>query len=91
MAPKSVLSDIKRDLEFHLGARIKLKANRGRRKVIEREGVLEKTYPSIFIVKLKEADSERCVSYSYADLLTEAVELVICGAQGETKIECHAR
>lgn len=92
MAAKSVLNDIKRDLESHIGEKIRLKANKGRKKVIEREGVLERTYPSIFVVKLDEAETgERRVSYSYADLLTEAVELTICSAHGESKIEAHAR
>lgn len=92
MAPKSVLADIKRDLETHVGARIKLKANKGRKKVLEREGVLECTYPNIFIVKLHEGDlGERRVSYSYTDLLTETVELVICHDSGESRIASHAR
>ncbi len=92
MAIKSVLTDIKRDLDSHVGERIRLKANKGRRKVVEREGVLEKTYPNIFIVKLQETDTgERRVSYSYADLLTEAVELVVFGEKGECRIEAHAR
>lgn len=93
MAPRSVLADIKRDLDVYIGEKIKLKANKGRKKVMEREGVLEQTYPNIFIVKLEESDaSERRVSYSYADLLTETVELVVCGAGGkEIKIECQPR
>ncbi len=92
LASKSVLVDIKRDLEAYVGEKIRLKANKGRKKVVEREGVLEGTYPNIFIVRLEEADSERRVSYSYADLLTEAVELVICSSGGlETKIEAHSR
>lgn len=92
MASRSVLVDIKRDLEAYVGEKIRLRANKGRKKVIEREGVLEGTYPNIFIVRLEEADSERRVSYSYADLLTEAVELVVCSAGGrETKIEAHSR
>lgn len=92
MAPKSVLADIKSELEAHIGEKIKLKANKGRKKVMEREGVLEKTYPNIFIVKLEENESERRVSYSYADLLTETVELVVCGDDGaEVRIEAHSR
>lgn len=88
MAPKSVLADIKRDLETHVGAKIRLKANKGRKKVLEREGVLESTYPNIFVVQLTEGDQGgRRVSYSYTDLLTETVELVVCGDTGETKIE----
>lgn len=92
MASRSVLVDIKRDLETFVGEKIRLRANKGRKKVVEREGVLEGTYPNIFIVRLEEADSERRVSYSYADLLTEAVELVICSTGGrEMKIDAHSR
>lgn len=92
MAPKSILADIKKDLDSYVGEKIRLKANKGRKKILEREGVLESTYPNIFIVKLEEADSERRVSYSYADLLTEAVELVVCSSGGqEMKIEAHSR
>lgn len=92
MAPKSVLAEIKRDLDSFVGARIRLKANKGRKKVLEREGVLEQTYPNIFVVRLREGNlGERRVSYSYTDLLTETVELVVYDAGKETKIECHAR
>lgn len=73
-----VLADIKRDLDGLIGTRIRLRANKGRRKVDEREGVLERTYPSIFVVRLEEEASMRRVSFSYADILTEAVELTIC-------------
>lgn len=79
MAAKRVLSDIKHDLDGMIGSKIRLKANRGRRKVDEREGILERTYPSIFIVRLEESDlPSRCVSFSYADILTETVELELC-------------
>jgi uncharacterized protein Veg len=93
LAPRSILADIKKDLEAYVGEKVRLKANKGRKKVLEREGVLESTYANIFIVKLEEADSsERRYSYSYADLLTEAVELVICSSGGqETRIEAHSR
>jgi uncharacterized protein Veg len=93
LAPKSILADIKKDLESYVGAKIRLKANKGRKKTMEREGVLEGAYPNIFIVKIEEADNrERRYSYSYADLLTEAVELVICPMGGqETKIDAHSR
>lgn len=73
-----VLADIKRDLDGLIGSRIRLRANKGRRKVDEREGILERTYPSIFVVRLVEDSSMRRVSFSYADILTEAVELTVC-------------
>lgn len=70
------LLDIKRILDNNLGKRLTLKANGGRRKTIERSGVLAETYPSVFIIELDQQENafER-VSYSYADVLTETVEL----------------
>jgi len=76
---RNALVDIKRNLDQHIGQKIMLKANGGRRKTVERSGVLEETYPSVFIVKLDEEDSTfKRVSYSYADILTETVELTVC-------------
>jgi uncharacterized protein Veg len=75
------ISDIKKDLEFFVGSKIRLKANRGRNRIIERVGVLESTYPNIFVVKLDERKAERRVSYSYADVLTETVELFVYDIQ----------
>lgn len=75
-APRAI-GDIKRDLESFVGSKIRLKANRGRNRIIEKEGVLESIYPNIFVVKLDERKVERRVSYSYADVLTETVELFV--------------
>jgi len=75
------LADIKKDLEFFVGSKIRLKANRGRNRIVEREGVLESIYPNIFVVKLSERKIERRVSYSYADVLTETVELFVYDSQ----------
>ncbi|GIO35009.1 MULTISPECIES: biofilm formation stimulator Veg [Paenibacillus] len=79
---KNALLEIKRNLEAHVGQKISLRANGGRRKTIERTGVLEGTYPSVFIVKLdQEQQTFKRVSYSYADILTESVEVTICEDQ----------
>lgn len=91
VAARSVLADIKRDLDGYIGAKIRLKANKGRKRIIERNGVLEQTFPNIFVVKLDEMESVRRVSYSYADLLTETVELTVYGEDGECKIAAPAR
>nr|WP_058006096.1 Veg family protein [Heyndrickxia oleronia] len=73
--PKT-LTDIKRSLDSNLGKRIMLKANGGRRKTIERSGILAETYPSVFVIELdQEENSFERVSYSYADVLTETVQL----------------
>ncbi|KGX90089.1 veg [Pontibacillus halophilus JSM 076056 = DSM 19796] len=70
------LAEIKHSLDEQIGKRLTLKANGGRRKTIERSGVLAETYPAVFIVELdQEQNSFERVSYSYADVLTETVEL----------------
>ncbi|GLH63900.1 biofilm formation stimulator Veg [Parageobacillus sp. G301] len=73
--PKT-LSDIKKALDSNIGRRLTLRANGGRRKTIERCGILAETYPSVFVIELdqKENAFER-VSFSYADVLTETVQL----------------
>ncbi|HDU0997579.1 TPA: Veg family protein [Listeria monocytogenes] len=74
--PKTIAS-IKTNLDSRLGEALTLKANGGRKKTIERCGILAETYPSVFIVELDQDENnfER-VSYSYTDILTDAVELV---------------
>jgi uncharacterized protein Veg len=75
---KNALHEIKRSLDGLIGERVLLRANGGRRKTVERFGVLEETYPSVFVVKLDPPDgSFKRVSYSYADVLTETVELML--------------
>ncbi|HLR72227.1 MAG TPA: Veg family protein [Pseudogracilibacillus sp.] len=68
--------EIKKGLEGQIGKRLKLTANGGRRRTIIRSGVLSETYPSVFVVELdKDENAFERVSYSYADVLTEAVEI----------------
>lgn len=87
MAARRVLSDIKHDLDGLIGERIRLRANRGRRKVDEREGILERTYPSIFVIRIEEeVAGARRVSFSYADVLTETVELEVVSDDGYKKV-----
>lgn len=69
------LDSIKKSIENHIGEKVTLKANSGRKKVVVNNGVLEKVYPSIFVVRL-ENDIQRTVTYSYSDVLTKTVQLV---------------
>lgn len=73
--PKT-LSEIKKNLDCNLGKRLLLRANGGRKKTIERTGVLVETYPAVFVIELdQDENSFERVSYSYADVLTETVQL----------------
>jgi uncharacterized protein Veg len=79
MAEKSDLFQIKKNIETCIGEKVQLKANKGRKKAFIKEGIIENSYPIIFIIKFEnEYETIRRVSYSYTDILTKAVELVIC-------------
>lgn len=79
MATVQTLDKIRESLERHLGKKILLKANKGRKQVVTKKGILEKVYPSVFVVKLDSGDNEGYsrVSYSYSDLLTSNVKLQV--------------
>lgn len=78
MATVQTLDNIRLSLEKHLGKKIVLKANKGRKQIMTKRGILENVYPSVFIVKLEANGSGyQRVSYSYSDLLTENVKLKV--------------
>lgn len=71
--------DIRKELEGCIGKKVILKANKGRKKTTVKEGVLESAYPSLFVVRVSnQYDSVRRVSYTYSDVLTSTVEVIIC-------------
>ena len=73
---RNSISQIRKEMERCVGKRIQLKANKGRKKTIIREGIIENVYPSIFTVSFEnEFSSPRMVSYSYTDILTHTVEI----------------
>ncbi|GAA3730343.1 MULTISPECIES: Veg family protein [Salinicoccus] len=81
--PKTLI-DIKKILDCQLGNPVLLRANGGRKKLIERRGVLRETYPSVFVVELdQEEHSFETVSYTYTDVLTSNVEVTFYNEEKE--------
>lgn len=78
MATINTLNQIRSSLENHLGKTILLSADKGRKQIVTKKGVLEKVYPSIFVVRIENEPSGFLrVSYSYSDLLTSTVKLKV--------------
>ena len=78
MIEKSDLCKIKRRIENSVGDKVKLSANKGKKKSYVKEGIIENSYPSIFTIKFEnEYDLTRRLSFSYTDVLTKVIELVI--------------
>ncbi|MPQ43008.1 Veg family protein [Clostridium tarantellae] len=78
MNGKSTLINIKKSLENHVGEKVTLKANSGRKRILINKGILEGVYQSIFVVRL-DNDIQRTVTYSYSDVLTKTVQLDFVG------------
>jgi len=86
LATRDTLTELRKSVESCLGQKVVLKTNKGRKRVFVKEGVLEEVYPSIFVVRIDRGlNSERRVSYSYSDILTETVEITLCDT--DTKIQ----
>ncbi|MGB4009172.1 MAG: Veg family protein [Bacillota bacterium] len=89
LAGNNVLDRIREDLDSFVGKPVKLRANQGRKKILEAEGVLEQTYPRVFVVRIDEDPrSVKRVSYTYADVLTSTVEVRVKNKGMETRIGC---
>ena len=75
MICRSDIANVKTDIGELIGKKVIVRAALGRNKTSEKEAVVEKAYPNIFVVKYD--DNERNVTYSYTDLLTKTVELEV--------------
>lgn len=73
----ATINNIKDTFEDLVGEEVVIIVEAGRRKTKTHEGILTETYPAVFVVELENGDEESYerVSYSYADVLTESIEV----------------
>jgi uncharacterized protein Veg len=73
----TIVSRIHDILAEKTGKRLKVKANLGRSKIIECEGVLTQAHPQLFIMEVERKRGRITrQSYQYVDILTGTVELM---------------
>ena len=80
MIERNDLDKVKKSLQQNIGRKVRLTSKKGRKSAIVRRGVIENIYPSIFTIRLDRVadDTEnRRVSFSYTDVLTKTVEIVM--------------
>lgn len=72
----NLVESIHDKLNGYVGQRLRVRANMGRSKIIESEGVLTQVHPRLFIMEMdrKRGRTAR-QSYQYVDVLTGTVEL----------------
>ncbi len=74
---QSDLRKVRLSVDRNIGSKVKIRANRGRHKIDVTEGVISKTYPSIFLIEVENKldASTQMVSFSYTDVLTKDVQM----------------
>ncbi len=80
------LDTIRSDLKIHVGRKVLIKANKGRKRIVERRGTLENMYPDLFLVRLGEEQHNRSISFTYADILTRDVEISVLDDKDEPQV-----
>lgn len=79
MKDQNLLHVIKAEVEENIGRRVILRADRGRKRIVTKEGVIENAFQDVFTVRISnDFDRARTVSYTYTDILTSTVTLTIC-------------
>lgn len=69
------LDTIRCDLETKVGECVWLKTSHGRRQTMVRKGTVENIYPYHVLIRLDENSAVRHLSVSYADILTQTVQI----------------
>ena len=71
-----IVDSIHDTLNDFVGQRLKVRANMGRSKIVESEGILTQVHPRLFIMEVERKRGRAArQSYQYVDVLTGTVEL----------------
>ena len=74
--PVNRVDQIREELTTLQGQRLKVRANMGRSRIVERTGTLVNAHPSLFVIEVEERRGRTArQSYQYVDILTGTVEL----------------
>lgn len=74
--PVNRVDQIREELNSLQGQKIRVRANMGRSRIVERTGTVAQVHPSLFVVEVEERRGRRArQSYQYVDVLTGTVEI----------------
>lgn len=76
------LMKIRQSVNRHIGSKVKISANKGRHKFVITEGIIKEAYPNLFTVEIIQKSTEplsaKTVSFSYQDVITKDVRMILC-------------
>ena len=74
----NTMDAIRREVEEAIGRRVVVKADKGRKRIVTNEGVIDNAFEDVFTVRItNNFGDERVVSYTYTDMLTSNVKMTI--------------
>jgi len=81
MVKQADVYKVRKEIIRHVGSRVKIRANKGRNRMDITEGIISETYPSIFLITIdnkEQSDAVKTLSFSYTDILTKDVQMMLC-------------
>lgn len=74
----NMINSIRDEVKECIGRSVVVKADKGRKRIVTKEGVIENAFDDVFTVRINnEFDEERTASYSYTDILTSTVKITV--------------
>lgn len=75
------INKVRSSIHQQCGSKVMIQLDRGRNKVDVQEGVIQKAYPSVFTVLVKdqnEVNPPQLLSFSYTDVITRDIRMKLC-------------
>jgi len=69
------LNEIKEQIVLLKGKNINMEVNRGRKRIENYIGIVDRIYPSVFTVKITDNANTNSATYSYSDVLCGDVKI----------------
>lgn len=78
MKRSEALAAIRNEVEENIGKKVKLEADKGRKRIVTREGYIQEAFPNLFTVRVNnDFDESLILSYTYSDVLTSTVKIKV--------------
>lgn len=78
---QALMDSIKRDIEGSIGRKVKVTSKEGRNKTMVCKGIIESSYPNVFVVRYENPQATHQetsrIAYSYVDVLTHNVQVAL--------------
>lgn len=78
---QAIISKVRASVNRQCGSKVMIQLDRGRNKVDIQEGIIQKAYPSVFTVLVKDDREEnppQLLSFSYTDIITKGIRMKLC-------------